>query len=36
MEQMLHYLDVEVYIDDIGVFSKIYEEHIETVDKVLQ
>ena len=29
IEQILHDLDVEVYIDNIGVFSKTYEEHIE-------
>ena len=29
MEHILHDLDVEVYINHIGVFSKTYEEHIE-------
>ena len=36
MEQILHALDVEVYIDDIGIFSNSYEEHINKIDQVLK
>ena len=36
MEQILHDLDVEVYIDDIGIFSNTYEEHMHKIDQVLK
>ena len=36
MEQILHDLDVEVYIDDISIFSNSYEEHMEKIDQVLK
>ncbi len=36
MEQVLHGLDnVFVYLDDIGIFSKTWEEHLLTVERVL-
>ena len=36
MEEVLHGLDVEVYIDDIAIFSDDYDEHLEKVSQVLQ
>lgn len=36
MEQVLDGLDVEVYLDDIGIFSKNWKEHQELIDKVLK
>ena len=36
MEQILEDLDVEVYIDDIAIFSKDYDEHMTKVNTVLQ
>jgi hypothetical protein len=36
IEKILKDLDVETYIDDIGVFSHDYNEHMEMVAKVLQ
>ena len=36
MEEILGDLDVEVYIDDITVFSKDYDEHMEKVNEVLK
>ena len=35
MEKVLSGLDVEVYIDDIAIFSNSYEEHIATIEKTL-
>ena len=35
MEKLLHDLNIEVYIDDIGIFSNSYEEHMTKIDKVL-
>ena len=37
MDELLsHPPDVEVCIDDVGIFSSNFEEHLETVDEVLQ
>jgi len=36
MEEILGDLDVEVYIDDIAVFSKDYDEHMDKVNEVLK
>ena len=36
MEDILGDLDVEVYIDDIAIFSKNYDEHMDKVNTVLQ
>eukprot|EP00957_Ditylum_brightwellii_P010953 829767-Ditylum_brightwellii.AAC.1 len=36
VEEVLTGLDVEVYIDDIGIFSTNNEEHMELIRKVLQ
>ena len=36
MEQILHDLDVEVYIDDLGIFSNSYEEHMNKIDQILK
>ena len=36
MEDILGDLDVEVYIDDIAIFSKNYDEHMDKVNIVLQ
>ena len=33
MEQILHDLDVEVYIDDIGIFSNSFEEHMNKINQ---
>ena len=35
-ELFSHLTNVEVHIDDIGMFSTDFEEHIETVQEVLQ
>ena len=35
MEQVLSGLDMDVYIDDIAIFSDTFEEHIAQLDKVL-
>jgi thiol-disulfide isomerase/thioredoxin len=36
MEQVLRNLDVEVYIDDIGIFSNSWEDHCKALDAVLE
>ena len=36
MEEVLHGLDVEVYIDDIAIFSNDFDEHLTLVAKTLQ
>lgn len=36
MEEILCDMDVEVYIDDITVFRKDYDEHMEKVNEVLK
>lgn len=36
IEKVLTGLDVEVYIDDVGIFSDDYDEHLQLVAKVLQ
>jgi hypothetical protein len=36
MEQVLRDLDVEVYIDDIRIFSNSWEDHCEALDAVLE
>eukprot|EP00957_Ditylum_brightwellii_P201012 15323110-Ditylum_brightwellii.AAC.1 len=36
IEEVLMGLDVEIYIDDIGIFSANYDEHLELVRKVLK
>lgn len=36
IEHILDGLEVEVYIDDVGIFSNTYEEHLEKIRQVLQ
>ena len=36
MEEILGDFDIEVYIDDIAISSKNYDEHIQKIDIVLQ
>jgi hypothetical protein len=36
IEQIVKGLDVKTYIDDIGIFSNDYNEHMEMVAKVLK
>eukprot|EP00957_Ditylum_brightwellii_P191183 14557553-Ditylum_brightwellii.AAC.1 len=36
IEEVLSGLNVEVYIDDIGIFSTNYDEHLDLVRKVLK
>ena len=36
MEKVLRGLDVDVYIDDIGIFTKTWEDHMKVVRAVLQ
>ena len=36
MEEILGHKDVEVYIDDIAIFSKNYDEHMQNIDMVIQ
>ena len=36
IETILHGLDVECYIDDVGIFSSDYDSHLQTVSAVLQ
>ena len=35
IEDIVSGLDVEVYIDDIGIFSNNYEEHVQLIEQVL-
>ena len=35
MEDILKELDIEIYIDDVGIFSKTYEDHLKVIDQVL-
>ena len=35
IEEILAGLDTKKYIDDIGIFSETWEEHIEKIEKVL-
>ena len=37
MEDLLHGMpEVDVYIDDIGIFSNLWKEHLESVDHILK
>ena len=36
IEEIMPGLDVETCIDDIGIFSENYDEHLAKIDKVLQ
>lgn len=36
MEDILKDLDIEIYIDDVGIFSKTYEDHLKVMDQVLR
>ena len=36
IEQILSDLDVEVYIDDVGIFSNDYDEHMKLIATVLE
>ena len=35
IEEILAGLDIKKYIDDIGIFSETWEEHIKKIEKVL-